>query len=154
MIESSQEGALPRTDGVEQTGDEAFVYGDTPVGTVYNPANVRESWQEPRQWLLDGNNQIHRVLSVTRESVNDRVFVELVRPIPEIPTLVLSTGDLIPALPTSYYNNALADTDANGLLDQNIVSCIFYIPTEIPSTLSPTGASLLLTPVFVTVKEL
>ena len=114
---------------------------------------VLESWQEPRQWLLDGNNHIHRVLSVTRESVDDRVEVELVRPIPEIPTLALLTGALIPALPTSYYNTP-ADTDANGLLDENLVNCIFYIPTEIPPELSPTGASLLLTPVFVTVKEL
>jgi len=126
-------------DGDPRTGDEAFVSG-TPSGTVYDAAILNESWQEPRQWLLDDNNNIHRVLSSTRQSVNQEVRVEFVRPITELPNL-----------PTTYFPIGANDTDDNSLADENIVGSIFYIPAEVTP---PSGSSLLLTPVYVTVKEL
>ncbi len=126
-------------DGFPRTGDEAFVYGTT--ASVYDAANVGESWQEPRQWLLDGNNNIHRVLSITRANVGALIEVEFVRPITELPNF-----------PTTYFGStANPDSDGNGLADQNIVNTIFYIPAEVTP---PGGSSLLLTPVYVTVKEL
>ena len=128
-------------DLLPRTGDEAFVLG-TQSGTVYDAADVAQSWQEPRQWLLDDNNNIHRVLSFTRADLSDPVQVEFVRPITELPNL-----------PTTYFPSAAADTDVpvNGLADQNIVGTIFYIPAEVTP---PVGGALLLTPVYVTVKEL
>jgi prepilin-type N-terminal cleavage/methylation domain-containing protein len=102
-----------------------------PGGTPYNPDDQAMSWQEPRQWLLDQNNNIHRVLSFDREDPAEDAEVELVRPVPAMPGGgVYSIG-----------------AGANPAM----VSDIWYIPVAVPDT---SGNLLTLTPVYVTVREL
>jgi hypothetical protein len=116
----------------------------------YDRQNVFQAWQEPRQWILDQNNNVHRTLS---RFVNDSdaVFVELVRPVPEALPSYFANGD--PAVPTNQFPNLaynFLDTDDNGLYDTNVVTRIWYLPLEIDH---PDG-TYLLTPVYVTVREL
>lgn len=120
----------------------------TAAGAVYNPSSIGASWQEPRQWLLDGNNNVHRVLSASRNAVSDPMAVELVRPAAELPIL-----------PTNFFLPTAADTNGNGLVDQQVVSCFLYIPTEVTANvpgpqIGGGNTRLSLTPVYVTVKEL
>ena len=112
-----------------------------PIANPYDPKDVFQAWQEPRQWILDQNNNVHRTLS---RFVGDSgsVEVELVRPVPEAM-----------ALPTNQFPNLpfiQIDTDGNGVGDSNLVTRIWYLPLEIDH---PNG-TYLLTPVYVTVREL
>lgn len=110
-----------------------FINGTTG-NTVYNTADQAQSWQEPGQWILDQNNNLHRVLSQNRTSLATAVEVELVRPVPAMPVL-----------PVYFLLDAGNET---GILD--VVSNIFYIPREV--TLD--GVPVRLTTVYVTVREL
>ncbi len=127
------------------TLDDVVVPG-TGSGTAYDASDQAQSWQEPRQWILDQNNNIHRVLSRSRGSMAVPVDVELVRPIPE------STR-----LNTNWFPGSVNDVNTNGLWVQNIVSHIWYIPAEIQmpggGIMAP-SQRLTLTPIFATVKEL
>ena len=106
----------------------------TEPGSGYDPSDQFQGWQAPRQWLLDQNNNIHRVLAGRRNSSDGPV--ELVRPVPEVPI----------AAPYSFPFTA-SDTDGNGFVDGDVVSDIWYIPP-----IDSNGLSL--TPVYVTVREL
>ncbi len=112
-------------------GDQ-FIWG-TRGGEPYDTTDQRQSWQEPGQWILDQNNNLHRVLSQNRKSDGDPVIAELVRPVPAMPVLPV------------YF---LLDTGNQGV--QDVVSNIWYIPREV--TLD--GVPVRLTPVYVTVREL
>ena len=112
-----------------------------PVANPYDRSDRLQAWQEPRQWILDQNNNVHRTLS-RFVGDSDSVDVELVRPVPE--AMALATNHF-PDLP----NNEI-DTDGNGVGDSNLVTRIWYLPLEIDQ---PNG-TYLLTPVYVTVREL
>lgn len=113
-------------------GDQ-FIWG-TRAGEPYDSADQRQSWQEAGQWILDQNNNLHRVLSQTRDSAGDPVIAELVRPVPTMPVL-----------PVYFLLDAGPQTGV-----EDVVSDIFYIPREV--TLD--GVQVRLTPVYVTVREL
>jgi len=126
------------------TADDRLVVG-TADGQPYNPDDQAQQWQEPRQWILDGNNNVHRVLSRARldESTNSgRVEVELVRQIPAMPAL-------------GVYYVAPGGTQVN-----DVVRDIWYLPTTVkadPTPGSPNSGDeflLTLTPIYATVKEL
>ena len=113
-------------------GDQ-FIKG-TQAGEPYDTTERPQSWQEPGQWILDQNNNLHRVLSQNRESESLPVMVELVRPVPSLPNLWVYFLDQTVPDPTT----------------ENVVSNIFYIPREV--TLD--GVPVRLTTVYVTVREL
>lgn len=108
-----------------------------PGGVPYNPDDQSLSWQEPRQWILDQNNNIHRVLGVSRDDPADPQSVELVRAAPGMPDLDVSVTR----------TGAFFIDPANG----DCVSDIWYLPVSINDA---NGEQLTLTPVYVTVKEL
>ena len=113
-------------------GDQ-FIRG-TRGGEPYDTTDQRQSWQEPGQWILDQNNNLHRVLSQNRNSESDPVMAELVRPVPSLPNLWVYFLDQSVPDPTT----------------ENVVSNIWYIPREV--TLD--GVPVRLTTVYVTVREL
>ncbi len=121
-------GGLDRVTGTPS--DNAFVYG-MANGVPYNPDNQSHSWQEPRQWILDQNNNIHRVLGVIRDGLNPQE-VELVRAVPAMPLVNV---------------NYFIGNPAN----QDVVSDIWYMPVALRDA---DGSLLNVTPVYVTVKEL
>ncbi len=93
-------------------------------GNHFDPFDQRDGWQMAGQWLLDQNNNIHRVVS-GRRLVTDGP-VELARPVPPVPTIPLYIS-----------------VDPN----QNTVTDFWFIP-QIDSN----GVGL--TSVYVTVREL
>ena len=112
-----------------------------PIANPYDRKDVFQAWQEPRQWILDQNNNVHRTLSRVVDNAN-AVDVELVRPVPE--AMDLPTNQF-PSLPSNQI-----DTDGNGVGDSNLVTRIWYLPLEIDHP----GGTYMLTPVYVTVREL
>jgi hypothetical protein len=115
----------------------------TPANGTYDPVNHDEAWQQPRQWLLDQNNNVHRVLSRTPQTGSDDAIIELVRPV-----------SVVPGLATEFI-----DRSAGVLVGtENIVTNIWYIPIEAyldtDGDLNPDNVPVQLTPVYVTVKEL
>ncbi|MHC4826969.1 MAG: type IV pilus modification PilV family protein [Planctomycetota bacterium] len=113
---------------------------------AYDPVAHDEAWQEPRQWLIDQNNNIHRVLSLTPQSGSDPNLVELVRPVSAVPAVAPNLIDPVPG----------GGPSAVGM--ENVVTNIWYIPIEIDLDLdgdqNPDGIPVQLTPVYVTVREL
>ena len=109
--------------------DITVILGTLP-GSGYDPSDQSQGWQAPRQWLLDQNNNIHRVLAGRRNSSDGPV--ELVRPIPSLPSRVDHNVFI-------YY---LPGGSVSG-----VVTNIWYIPPVDSNGLS-------LTPVYVTVREL
>ena len=112
------------------TLDDNPLIAGMPGGVAYNPDDQALSWQEPRQWILDQNNNIHRVLGVERDALAADQEVELVRATPGMPSLGVY-----------YINTTTGDA----------VSDIWYMPVAIRDV---NGSLLNLTPVYVTVKEL
>lgn len=129
----------------EFIGEDSIVYG-VEGGTAYDPNDAQQAWQEPRQWLLDQNNNIHRVVAQYRENLNDDMRVQLQRAI--APVQGWSTN--WPTLSPHYYNvpnpNAFSHGFA-GLVFDDVVTEIWYMPLTLQPELS-------ITPVYVTVKEL
>ncbi len=141
----------PFTDGMWDANTPMIVGTADPAS--YDAGHPFQAWQEPRQWILDQNNNVHRTLS---RFVGDSgsVEVELVRPVPEALRSFYAIG--VPAVQTNQFPNLsfsdldALDTDGNGLFDKDIVSHIWYLPLEIDH---PSG-TFLLTPVYVTVRQL
>jgi hypothetical protein len=83
---------------------------------------------------------------------SDAVDVELVRPVPEAVYRDMFTGLLL--MRTNQFSLNVTpdqiDTDFNGMADSNVVTRIWFMPLEIDH---PDG-TYLLTPVYVTVREL
>lgn len=120
-------------------GDQ-FIRG-TRAGEPYDTTDQRQSWQEPGQWILDQNNNLHRVLSQDRDSESLPVMAELVRPVASLPNL-----------PVYFLDQTIPDPTT-----ENVVSNIFYIPREVKLDTNQDGEGDLpvrLTPVYVTVREL
>ncbi|MHC4218383.1 MAG: type IV pilus modification PilV family protein [Planctomycetota bacterium] len=135
---------------LDDNPDDAWNGSDDPVvlGTPSDDYDARDqdkSWQEPRQWLLDQNNNVHRVLSRMPQAGSAPNLVELVRPVSAVP----------------YLATNFMDSDGNGPVREgvdNIVTNIWYIPVEVEldinGDLEPDGIPVQLTPVYATVREL
>jgi prepilin-type N-terminal cleavage/methylation domain-containing protein len=115
--------------------DNSFV-GGLDGGIAYNPDDHRHCWMESKQWLLDQNNNIHRVLGAEREDedVANPVEVELVRAVASVPP-----------------SNVFSVGTGAGTSVTDVVTEVWYIPV---SHTDIDGNPLTLTPVYVTVKEL
>ena len=142
--------------------DDAIVLG-TATGTLYDPDDPRQAWQQPRQWIVDQNNNVHRVLGQTREDYDinlGKVQVELVRPLTPVLGL-LDTGANL-SLPTNrhfYYwpDTAAGASPALSWIGSNVVTDIWYVPLSVEYDLDNDGrpdGEWTLTPVYATVKEL
>jgi prepilin-type N-terminal cleavage/methylation domain-containing protein len=130
------------------SSDDALVLG-TPAGPpdAWDLRDPAATWQDYGQWLLDQNNTVHRVLSRTPQTANDDAVIELLRPVN----------------PVSSFDRAvsyLGTPDTPGLEGvENVVTHLWYIPTEVDLDVDgdgdvEEGASVTLTPVYVTVREL
>jgi len=121
--------------------DDAFI-PETYPDQEFDLTNQAHQWQVAGQWLLDQNNNIHRVLS-GRQSMEDGP-VELVRPVPAMPPIgVMDTVNM--RLVGPYY--MLNPWDGA----TNIVTDIWYLPLTVENV---NGQEFRLTPVYLTVKEL
>ena len=129
------------TDGPDNdyttVNDNAIVRGNAsgiPLDVEVGP----QGWEEPRQWILDQNNNVHRVLAVSRQNdaLAKPVDVELTRPLPGVPPL--SVMYVPPAPPNP---------------PRSVISDIWYLPLRDYET-DGTTTRFTLTPVYVTVKEL
>jgi len=140
--------------------DNALVAG-TVDGTFYDAADARQAWQEPRQWILDQNNNIHRVLGQFREDYNNStgdVEVELSRPI--APVLARNDTATTPGTGTDtpyFYVDTPIGWQSDLMAERKVVTNLWYMPVELPVDSDLDGDEdyrLTLTPVYVTVKEL
>jgi prepilin-type N-terminal cleavage/methylation domain-containing protein len=123
-------------DDIAGTADDAVVLG-TDECDEYDPYDQAQSWQEAGQWILDQNNNLHRVLSSSCNEDEDRIDVELVRAVPAMSRL-----------PVNYVLNP-SNPGSDGF--ENVVSDIWYIPLMV---VAEDEREYLLTPIFATVKEL
>ncbi len=133
---------------VADPADDAQIVG-TPGGVVFNPLDPEQSWQQERQWLLDQNNNMHRVLSSARRGTGDPatedLIVELLRPLSAQPRSNL------------YWYGGASAPELFGL--ENVVTHLWYIPAEVELDVDgdgnlDEGATVSLTPVYITVREL
>ena len=121
---------------INNPADDALIVGTYPDQT-YNPSDAGQSWQAPGQWMLDQNNNVHRVLSGRRNESDGPV--ELVRPVSSMPPL-----------PVYYLPGANPSVE-------DVVTNIWYIPVEVELDTNTDGEPDLpatLTPVYVTVRAL
>jgi prepilin-type N-terminal cleavage/methylation domain-containing protein len=140
----------------------------------YNPFADDHAWQNPRQWILDQNNNIHRVLSNRRAAASDldqRMIVELTRPLSPVrlpfggnppyanaPDTLTNYPD---GWPTYAADEYVADPSGGptgpGMffpnLDRGVVTRFWYMPSRMEIS-TPVEGEFVLTPVYVTVKEL
>jgi hypothetical protein len=136
--------------------DNSQVWG-VAGNSAYDPAtNPEQAWQEPRQWILDQNNSIHRVVGQYRDDPSNPMSVELSRP----PTPPLGFNNTTPpstfatGTPYLYFGLPLAPS---GFVFNNIVTHLWYIPQEMDIDADFNGTRetrVVLTPIYVTVKEL
>ncbi len=130
------------SDGVVGNADDPLIPStDFATDADYDISDHRQAWQAPDQWLLDQNNNVHRVLS-GRRNISDGP-VELVRPVPAIS-----------GVQTNFW---LGMVQPNGFVYEDIVTNIWYIPVEVKLDTNTDGDPDLpatLTPVYVTVREL
>jgi hypothetical protein len=126
--------------GPLDASDDPVVLGSP--SNAYDPREQGLCWQEPRQWLLDQNNNLHRVLSLTPQPNDNPNLVELVRPVAAVP-------DLAP-----YFIDPAAVRRG---IDRAVTN-LWYIPVEVEldadGDLAPDGITVQLAPVYVTVREL
>lgn len=111
------------------TGDPTIVPG-TVANSPFDLTKPRFQWQVPGQWILDQNNNVHRV-NVGRRTIGEGP-VRLARPIPAMP-------------PAAVYG-ARSDVAA-GFLDSEGAATVWFMPLR-----DANGVQL--TPVFLAVEEL
>ena len=152
--------------------DDAIVLG-TEDGTLYNPDDATHAWQDPRQWMIDQNNNIHRVVGQTRDDfeTNDGdMLIELVRPLTPVlggidgagnPSPKFGPGGVSLGFNSPYYYRSTGGPPVNyGFIGQNIVTDIWYMPLTMKYDSNGDGAitgadnDATITPVYATVKEL
>jgi prepilin-type N-terminal cleavage/methylation domain-containing protein len=125
------------------TADDAQVPA-TAAGSPFDPTDIGHQWQFPGQWILDQNNNVHRV-QFGREREEDGPVV-LARPVPALPTLLPTTGSVYSYAPPTMSGHDGAD---------NVVTNIWYMPRSVGMTL-PGGITtdITITPVYLMVREL
>lgn len=152
--------------------DQPFMRGTENANDFYNdPDRPHLAWQRTRQWLLDQNNNVHRVVGVDRDPGNDNFLrVELTRPLQPVMTGWYSNDTFtFQGLPVPWNNVSppsdspdfyLADPSGSSTVfpycDIGVVTDLWYIPRSV-EVVQPGGsdpAEFTLTPVYVTVKEL
>jgi len=117
-------------DGNAGTTEDVFIPGTERDTNPPDFTQWESGWQAPGQWLLDQNNNVHRILA-GRRNVTDGP-VELTRPIPGMPPLpVYSFG--------------------GGGVNGDVVA-LWYLPPVV--TDPDTGEEWQLTPVYIAVREL
>lgn len=119
--------------------DDAFVPGTDP-GAPFDPLNDAQAWQLSGQWILDQNDNVHRVLA-GRQAAKDGP-VELVRPVPRLYPAFDGFGNPYPDI---YFYDRRPPTGRTG--QQNIVTDIWFLPAR-------DQAGRRLTPVYVMVQVL
>jgi len=135
-------------------GEPWDAYGDPVIplsgAADGNPMDWRiadHAWQLDGQWILDQNNNIHRVLAGRRRDSDGRV--ELVRPVPELAQSVPTPigAEVVPIY--SVGPGGVNDGRTEAVTD------IWYIPAFV-SGMDANGVQreFRLTPVYATVKEL
>ncbi|MCA9284558.1 MAG: prepilin-type N-terminal cleavage/methylation domain-containing protein [Phycisphaerales bacterium] len=151
LVADDQSGASPPTysaggawstrgvDGIANNADDALVQG-LGNGVPFSVNDPAQAWQEPRQWLLDQNNNIHRVLGRTQSLVGP-FLVRLASAPPQMP-------DIPP-----FFMPVPAGTPAADVGSIAVVQRIWYVPREVD--LNGDGAAdYTLTPVYAAVREL
>lgn len=161
----------PQSQGMWSTGgldqstplDDHVVLG-LSAGTPFNHADAFHAWQDSRQWILDVNNNIYRVVGGSRLPQDDPVCpecvaVELSRGPSAVPAWV---DNAPPAGPrgtgTPYYHRGVPNSYA--MVYKSVVTDIWYLPLEVQydsdgdGSITSADSSYLLTPVYLTVKEL
>src|SRR5204863_7442382 len=91
------------------------------LGGTFNGSDLRMSWMEPRQWILDQNNNIYRVVGKGRdnEAAATTWKVELVRPVNAWPFSPPPTAAPV-GIPKSLYLPNGAQT--------GVVTKIWFVP--------------------------
>ena len=106
--------------------DNAVVLGADP--SILDLNNDRQAWMTPNQWLIDQNNNVHRVMSNYRDTeYPDAMLVELQAPIPVYSTYI----------PIYHFPEQTSD--------------IWYVPNRMAIE---SYGEYVLTPVYATVQEL
>lgn len=126
--------------------DNAIIRGMAP-NIRYNPSDARHAWQEPRQWLLDQNNNIHRVVGQARKSNDPTKYLEIELTRPVAPVM---RGNNAPSTGTPYFYLAqgpLGTGEYPGFAYDKVVTNLWYVPLT-------DSENKTLTPVYATVKEL
>jgi len=110
-----------------------------PITSPYPNDDDRDCWREPRQWIIDQNNNIHRVLAQYRDNDNpvNPLKIELLRPVPAMPQ---AKAFFLPG-------------PANAASVQAVVSKIWFLPLKMDMNHDGTP-DVIITPVYATVKEL
>ncbi len=129
-----------------------------------------QSWQAPRQWILDQNNNVHRVVGHRRDG-ND-MWIELTRPLSPVRLASLwpnydyssapDTTPTNPRVPSDSPDEYFADPQSDAPLgpdvvfpyyDRGVVTRFWYIPRRVEID-DEIGGEYVLTPVYIAVKEL
>lgn len=124
---------------------------------AYDPRNWDEAWQEPRQWILDQNNNVHRVLGNRRGNApTTNIHIELTRGVEP----VLGRGNTENGFPSetpAWYVWNPGNPNYPTWVFNNVVTDIWYMPKEVMIDTTGNGindTTVTITPVYVTVKEL
>lgn len=127
------------SDNKRGTPDDVVVPGTAP-GSTFDPTDHTFQWQMPGQWILDQNNNIHRVQLGRTLPDDPSGPVTLMRPVPEVPDLpVYSAG-------TASMPNLAGK--------ENVVTDIWYLPTSVTVQIGGQPVQVEITPVYIMVREL
>jgi hypothetical protein len=154
-------------------GNEVFVpIPAADVGDSVNLLNSDDHWKLTGQLLLDQNNQVHRVVSASRERVpggdvwDQRLSgaLELARPVAPV---LGNPFNVVPGFGNTeslnYYFgavNGLNPTTSRsqpGMVQEDVVTDVWYLPDFMDIDINNDGtpeATYSITPVYVTVREL
>jgi len=148
---------VPETDPNPPSGSPGpWASGSNPLSedfSVLIETNPNHHWQFTGQWLLDQNNNVHRVLAGRENDPSQPV--DLVDPIPAMPGPNAYSGRSI-----YFYDRAPASGELGA---KNIVTNLWYLPTRVPVDLDSIGQFappgdrnewVRITPVYLTVEEL
>lgn len=129
--------------------------GPTPIGAESEPVRFAapdRAWQVTGQWLIDQNNNIHRVLVGREKDLNHPV--ELVDHIPQ-----LTRPNGYSGVSPYFYDR---DPNGNGIWNENnepvgsgnVATDIWYLPRYVEVTIGGATITISIIPVFATVEEL